>query len=120
MDFEMDLELLRDKSGNLRGFSVVSKPHTQSETFCDTFPRALLQRDITQADVIVRDGRLYVVHPTSKYKGECSFPLSAKDAKELHDFLELQGKFEGKKLSIITRPIFLDGKLRNFHSWHSI
>ena len=109
MNFEMDLELLMDGSDNLRGFSIKPKGHTESETFCHTFLQALCRQRETGTDVVVRDGRLHFVHPTFRYKGECSFPINPDIVQELSDFLELQGKFAGKNFSIKQLRFSLTG-----------
>lgn len=100
MDFEMNLAIIRDKSGNLRGFSIEAEGHTESEIFCDTFPQALIQRKETGADVVVKDGRLCLIHPACRFKGDCSFALDSSDAEELNDLLERQGRFTGIGFSI--------------------
>ena len=105
MVFEMDLEILRDSSGRLLGLEVVPRPHTESEGFCSEFPKAILNRTDTQADVVVKDGRLHLVNQKSRFKGECSFELSSNDARELDELLESKGQFKGEKLSI-DRPAF--------------
>ena len=108
MNFEMNLELLRDKAGNLRGFSIQPSPHTESETFCSTFPEALLK---TRAgtDIVIKDARLHLIPPTCTYRGECSFPLNQTDEQEMNAFFELRGKFNGKSLSLKRLPFSLTG-----------
>ena len=109
MNFEMDMEVRRTKDGKLIGFEVVPQPHMESEMFCTSFPKALLNREQSGADITIRDGRLHLIHPTCRFKGECIFEVSHEDARELNDLLELQGAFAGKELVISDAPLSLTG-----------
>lgn len=112
MIFEMDLKVLRDREGRLLGFEVVPKPHTESEMFCSEFPKDILDRSSTRADAVVKDGRLHLTNPATKFKGECSFALSPEDASELDSLLELRGQFSKERLAISQAPFSLTGGFR--------
>lgn len=60
MAFEIDFTVLKNEKGDIIGFSLIPRPHTKSEIFCDTFPRTLGKKE---ARMFIEGKELVFNHP---------------------------------------------------------
>ncbi len=89
--FKTRFDIIKNKNGEVVGFSLLAQPQAEAEEFCKTFPRALI---LGKADIRVEDEEIIFDHPTCFFEGICTHKVNTTDASSLQKILKLK---EGKK-----------------------
>lgn len=103
--FEMDFEFLKDEAGNVNGFSLVAQPHTESEFFCATFPRAFTAGE---ADIDFKEDEILFKHPKCQFSGTHQQKIDPEEMKLFAKWLE-EVKQKGHKVTFVGVASFTPG-----------
>jgi len=98
----MNFKVLKNEKEEIIGFSLVSRPHCQSENFCDTFPCALLSKP-RKADINIVGEEIVFDYPT---KGKCAFRLTEEERIALSDILNGDRQISIKEVPIALTSSF--------------
>ncbi len=89
--FEMDFTFLKDEAGKINGLSLVAQGHTESEVFCRTFPKALVEGS---AELHFKESEIIFKHLTCRFPGEYRCEV---DPTEMLSFRKFQDEIEASE-----------------------
>ena len=107
--FETDFKVLKDEKGKVNGFSLIAQPHTESEYFCGSFPKALVEG---KADIKFEEGKIIFEHPTARYPGNCTHELDKIEGVELQKLLNSDIHLTIEKAGFLTQSKSLKSSIK--------
>ena len=96
--FETDFEVLKN-DGKVIGFSLIAQPQFEAEVFCNTFPKALLDRE---SNIKFEGNEIVFVHPNCDFSGRCAHKLDAADIAALQELLSGKHRLKLERAGFFT------------------
>ena len=99
-NFETNFKILKDEKEKVNGFSLIAQPHTESEIFCGSFPKALVDG---KANIKFEEEKILFEHPTCRYyPGTCAHELDKDEGAALQELLNSDIQLTIEKAGFLT------------------